>query len=116
MNRGAYDAAVVTSIDRHAYATLRLRDDRRVSVRSLDFKTDLDFSLDEPPPFDGNLDLVKGCLRRLAPDSRDQERGDEANRIQKVLEGGNIKLGSVVSNILGKSGRGTPAAPTKEEP
>jgi transposase len=34
-----------------------------------------------------------------------QERGDEANRIQKVLEGGNIKLGSVVSNILGKSGR-----------
>ncbi len=34
-----------------------------------------------------------------------QERGDEANRIQKVLEGGNIKLGSVVSDILGKSGR-----------
>jgi transposase len=34
-----------------------------------------------------------------------QERADEANRIQKVLEGGNIKLGSVVSEILGKSGR-----------
>ncbi len=34
-----------------------------------------------------------------------QERADEANRIQKVLEGGNIKLGSVVSNIRGKSGR-----------
>jgi transposase len=34
-----------------------------------------------------------------------QERADEANRIQKVLEGGNIKLGSVVSDILGKSGR-----------
>jgi len=65
------------TIDRHAYATLRLRDDRRVSVRSLDFKTDLDFSLDEPPPFDGNLDLVKGCLRRLAPDIRDEERGLE---------------------------------------
>ena len=65
------------TIDRHAYATLRLREDRRVSVRSLDFKTDLDFSLDEPPPFDGNLDLVKGCLRRLAPDSRDEERGLE---------------------------------------
>jgi len=65
------------TIDRHAYATLRLRDDRRVSVRSLDLKTDLDFSLDEPPPFDGNLDLVKGCLRRLAPDSRDEERGLE---------------------------------------
>ncbi len=34
-----------------------------------------------------------------------RERADEANRIQKVLEGGNIKLGSVISEILGKSGR-----------
>jgi len=33
------------------------------------------------------------------------ERADEANRIQKVLEGGNIKLGTVVTDILGKSGR-----------
>jgi len=33
------------------------------------------------------------------------ERTAEANRIQKVLEGGNIKLGSVVSEILGKSSR-----------
>jgi len=34
-----------------------------------------------------------------------QERADEVNRIQKVLEGGNVKLASVVSNVLGKSGR-----------
>jgi transposase len=34
-----------------------------------------------------------------------EERADEANRIQKVLEGGNIKLGSVATDILGKSGR-----------
>ncbi len=34
-----------------------------------------------------------------------QERTEEANRIQKVLEGGNIKLASVVSEILGKTGR-----------
>jgi transposase len=33
------------------------------------------------------------------------ERTDEGNRIQKILEGGNIKLGSVVSEILGKTGR-----------
>jgi transposase len=39
-----------------------------------------------------------------------QERADEANRIQKILEGGNIKLGSVVSEILGKSGRHIVAA------
>jgi hypothetical protein len=33
------------------------------------------------------------------------ERAREANRIQKVLEGANIKLGSVASNVLGVSGR-----------
>ena len=33
------------------------------------------------------------------------ERASEANRIAKVLEGGNIKLGSVVTDILGKSSR-----------
>lgn len=34
-----------------------------------------------------------------------RERAAEANRLQKVLEGANIKLGDVVSNVLGKSGR-----------
>ena len=34
-----------------------------------------------------------------------QERASEVNRVQKVLEGGNIKLASVASNILGASGR-----------
>ena len=34
-----------------------------------------------------------------------EERAREAQRIQKVLEGANIKLSSVVSDILGKSGR-----------
>jgi len=34
-----------------------------------------------------------------------EERAREVNRIQKVLEGANIKLSSVASNTLGKSGR-----------
>ncbi len=34
-----------------------------------------------------------------------RERASEINRIQKVLEGANIKLGPVASNILGVSGR-----------
>lgn len=34
-----------------------------------------------------------------------EERTREVNRIQKVLEGGNIKLSSVASNVLGVSGR-----------
>lgn len=34
-----------------------------------------------------------------------QERAREVNRIQKVLEGANIKLGDVASDVLGASGR-----------
>ena len=34
-----------------------------------------------------------------------QERSAEANRIQKVLERGNIKLGSLVTDFLGVSSR-----------
>jgi transposase len=34
-----------------------------------------------------------------------EERASEVNRLQKVLEGANIKLASVATDILGKSGR-----------
>jgi transposase len=34
-----------------------------------------------------------------------KERGDQCNRIQKLLEGGNIKLASVATDVLGVSGR-----------
>jgi transposase len=34
-----------------------------------------------------------------------QERAREVNRIHKVLEGGNVKLGLVASDVLGRSGR-----------
>jgi transposase len=34
-----------------------------------------------------------------------EEQSREANRIQKVLEGANIKLGDVAADVLGKSGR-----------
>jgi transposase len=34
-----------------------------------------------------------------------QERADEVNRLQKVLETANLKLASVATDVLGKSGR-----------
>lgn len=34
-----------------------------------------------------------------------EERAAEVNRLQKVMEGANIKLASVASNVMGKSGR-----------
>ena len=42
-------------------------------------------------------------------------RADEANRIQKLLEAANLKLGSVASNILGVSGRAMLAALVRGE-
>jgi transposase len=44
-----------------------------------------------------------------------QETSDVANRIQKVLEDANIKLGSVASDVLGVSGRATLEAFVKGE-
>jgi len=34
-----------------------------------------------------------------------QERADEVNRLQKVLEMANVKLGAVATNVVGKRGR-----------
>lgn len=34
-----------------------------------------------------------------------EDRGDQVRRLQKVLEGGNIKLGDVATDVVGKSGR-----------
>jgi D-glycero-alpha-D-manno-heptose-7-phosphate kinase len=59
-----------TTINRYARATLRICEEQVIRVRSLDYGTSLDLDLHEPPPFDGNLDLVKGCLRRLNPTHR----------------------------------------------
>lgn len=44
-----------------------------------------------------------------------QERAQEVNRLQKVLEMANLKLASVVTNVLGKSGRAMLAAILGEE-
>lgn len=62
-------AVLSATIDRFAYATLRVCEDKVFRVRSVDLDTSLDLDLSQPPPFDGNLDLIKGCLRRLPGDA-----------------------------------------------
>lgn len=53
-----------------------------------------------PPEAVRNLRELTRYRRNLV-----RERAQEANRVQKVLEDANIKLGSVASDVLGASGR-----------
>ena len=54
------------------------------------------------------INLLKYC--RLLHGFAGHERVDEANRLQKTLEGANIKLAAVASDVLGVSGRAMLAA------
>src|SRR5579884_3862136 len=54
-----------TTIDKYAYGSARIRDDRQLTVTSLDYNVVLRYGLDDAPAYDGNLDLVKAVIRRL---------------------------------------------------
>jgi D-glycero-alpha-D-manno-heptose-7-phosphate kinase len=54
-----------TTIDRYAYGSLRFRDDRQITIQSLDYDLVERYSLDEAVLYDGNLDLVKAVIQRL---------------------------------------------------
>ena len=61
-----------TTIDRYAYGSLRFREDRQITVTSLDYDVVARYGLDEPLTYDGNLDLVKAVIRRLNGGNNDQ--------------------------------------------
>ncbi|MBN1956501.1 MAG: GHMP kinase [Anaerolineae bacterium] len=61
-----------TTVDRYAYGSLRFREDRQISVTSLDYDLVARYQLDEPLAYDGNLDLVKAAIRRLNQGNDDQ--------------------------------------------
>jgi D-glycero-alpha-D-manno-heptose-7-phosphate kinase len=53
------------TIARYAHATLHPRQDRQITLESLDFGMSVDFGMDEPMLFDGRLDLVKSAIARF---------------------------------------------------
>jgi D-glycero-alpha-D-manno-heptose-7-phosphate kinase len=53
------------TIDRFAYGSLNPRDDRLVTIESVDFKTSAEVSLDEEIHYDGHLDLIKAAVKRF---------------------------------------------------
>lgn len=53
------------TIDRYAYGSLHTRSDGRVHIDSVDFGSRVGFHLNDEVVFDGQLDLVKGAIKRL---------------------------------------------------
>jgi len=53
------------TIDKYAYASLRITDDQAITIKSLDYHTIAKYDLDQPMVYDGKLDLVKAAIRRL---------------------------------------------------
>lgn len=58
-------AVLSATINRYAYASLRPRADRQITMQSLDFGVSVDFGIDEPLLFDGRLDLIKAPVARF---------------------------------------------------
>lgn len=59
------------TIDRYAYGSLVPREDRMVTIESVDFKTTAEMTLDEEILCDGSLDLIKAAVRRFGRDGSD---------------------------------------------
>jgi D-glycero-alpha-D-manno-heptose-7-phosphate kinase len=57
------------TINRYAYGTLRVREDRQISIQSLDLDAVASFALDEAHPDGDPLDLIKAAIQKLATDS-----------------------------------------------
>lgn len=53
------------TIDKYAYGSLRVRQDRNIMVKSLDYDIMAKYHLDEEIPLDGELDLVKAVIKGL---------------------------------------------------
>lgn len=57
------------TIDKYAYASLRLRDDKNITVTSLDYDIVAKYHVDDELVYDGELDLVKAVLKNMCPEN-----------------------------------------------
>ncbi|MGB3713963.1 MAG: hypothetical protein WA996_05980 [Candidatus Promineifilaceae bacterium] len=53
------------TIDKYAYGSLRLRDDKNITLQSLDYDIVAKYHVDEELEFNGELDLIKAVLRNM---------------------------------------------------
>ena len=54
------------TIDKYAYGSLRLRHDKNITVKSLDYDIVAKYHVDDDFVYDGELDLVKAVLETCA--------------------------------------------------
>ncbi len=57
-----------STINRYAWGTLQPRDDGQICVKSLDFDVSLTYASREELDYDGEMDLAKAAIKRLAGD------------------------------------------------
>ncbi len=55
------------TIDKYAYASLITKEEARIRITSLDYDTEASYRLNEPIPFNGELDLAKAVVKHFAP-------------------------------------------------
>src|SRR5262245_18804956 len=61
-----YGGVVLSAtIEKYAYGSLRLREDRNITVTSLDYDIVAKYHLDDDMKYDGELDLVKAVIKHF---------------------------------------------------
>ena len=58
-------AVLSSTIDKYAYCTLVTRNDKAISVKSMDYNVAAKFNVNGELKYDGQLDLVKATIRKL---------------------------------------------------
>jgi D-glycero-alpha-D-manno-heptose-7-phosphate kinase len=74
-----------TTIDKYAYATLRVRDGKDITIQSLDYDVVAKYRTDEPLIYDGNLDLVKAVINRFNGPLASEGTGAHAHSLDFFL-------------------------------
>lgn len=57
------------TIDKYAYTSLRLREDKNITVQSLDYDIVAKYHVDDELIYDGELDLVKAVLKNMCSEN-----------------------------------------------
>jgi len=73
------------TVDKYAYATLRVTAERTITIKSLDYHTIAKYNLDQPLVYNGQLDLVKATIQRLKALSSESQQGEASKGFELFL-------------------------------